>query len=154
MWPKAKLGMAMLLLAEGVFFFMLLLAFLYFRDESVKASAATLNLRITSIYTACLLISGVAIWRARVAIAILFGGVFLVGQGIEYVRMLRQGVTMGQGLFGTTFLTLAGMHSLHVVIGLALLLVLRRSVASAMFWQFVVAVWAVIFAVVYIGSLA
>jgi cytochrome c oxidase subunit 3 len=68
--------------------------------------------------------------------------------------MMRHGVTMSQGLFGTTFFTLAGIHGLHVAIGLALLLALRRSVASAMFWQFVVAAWMVIFAVVYIWSLA
>ena len=109
---------------------------------------------MTSIYTACLLISSLVLWRARVAIAIVFGGIFLAGQGTEYVRMLRNGVTMSQGLFGTTFLTLAGMHGLHVLIGLALLLALRRSVASAMFWQFVVASWMAIFAVVYVWSFA
>jgi len=153
-WQPAKLGMAMLLIAESVFFFMLIVAFVYFRDESLKASAATLNVRITSIYTACLLISGLALWRARLALAVLFGGIFLAGQGTEYMRMLRKGVTMSQGLFGTTFFTLAGMHGLHVLIGLGLLLGLRRSGAISMFWQFVVASWVVIFAVVYLWSFA
>ena len=58
---------------------------------------------------------------------------------------------MSQGLFGTTFFTLAGMHLLHVLIGLGLLAALGRSAAAAMFWQFVVRVWLVIFAVVYLG---
>ncbi len=154
MWSKAKLGMAMLILAESVFFFMLLLAFVYFRDESLKAATESLDIGRTSIYTGCLLLSGLVLWRGRVEIAIVFGGVFLVGQGMEYMRLLRSGVTMSHDLFGTTFFTLAGMHGLHVVIGLALLLALRRSVASAMFWQFVVASWAAIFAVVYVWSFA
>lgn len=152
MWPRAKLGMAMLLIAESVFFFMLIVAFVYFRDESLKTAAATLNVRNTSIYTACLLISGFALWRAHVALTILLGGVFLAGQGTEYVRMLRNGVTISQGLFGSTFFTLAGMHGLDVLIGLGLLLALRRSGAIAMYWQFAVAVWVVIFAVVYLWS--
>ena len=154
MWAKAKLGMAMLIVAESVFFFMLILAFVYFRDESLKAATASLNIGKTSIYTACLLLSSLALWRGRVAIAIVSGGVFLAGQGTEYVRMLRSGVTMSHDLFGTTFFTLAGMHGLHVAIGLALLVALRRSVASAMFWQFVVAAWMAIFAVVYVWSFA
>ena len=153
MWQPAKLGMAMLLIAESVFFFMLIVAFVYFRDENLKATAATLNVGLTSIYTACLLISGVAIWRARVALAVLFGAIFLAGQGTEYVRMLRSGITMSQSLFGATFFTLAGMHGLHALIGLGLLLGLRRSGAVTMFWQFVVASWMVIFAVVYVWSL-
>ncbi len=152
MWPRAKLGMAMLLIAESVFFFMLILAFVYFRDESLRTAAATLNIRVTSIYTACLLISSLALWRARVALAILFGGIFLAGQGTEYARMLHRGVRMSQGLFGTTFFTLAGMHGLHVLVGLGLLVALRRSGAIAMYWQFVVGVWVVIFSVVYLWS--
>ena len=154
MWPKAKLGMAMLIVAESVFFFMLILAFVYFRDESFKAAAASLNIGATSIYTACLLLSSLMLWRGHAAVAMAFGGIFLAGQGREYVRMLRSGVTMSHDLFGTTFFTLAGMHGLHVLIGLALLVALRRSVASAMFWQFVVAAWVAIFAVVYVWSFA
>lgn len=154
MWAKEKLGMAMLIVAESVFFFMLLLAFVYFRDVSLKPATESLDIGRTSIYTACLLLSSLVLWRGRAAIAIVFGGIFLVGQGTEYVRMLRSGVTMSHDLFGTTFFTLAGMHGLHVLIGLALLLALRRSVASAMFWQFVVASWVAIFAVVYVWSFA
>lgn len=153
MWQRAKFGMAMLLIAESVFFFMLITAFVVFRAESLQTAAATLNLRFTSIYTACLLISAVAVWRAQAVLGVLFGGIFLAGQGTEYARMLHAGITMSQGLFGTTFFTLAGMHGLHALIGLGLLLGLRRSGAAAMFWQFVVASWLVIFAVVYLWSL-
>lgn len=153
MWPREKLGMAMLLIAESVFFFMLIVAFVYFRDESLKTAAATLHLGIASFFTVCLLMSGVALSRARVAVALLFGAVFLVGQGTEYFLMLRHGVTMSQGLFGTTFFTLTGMHELHGLVGLGLLAALRRSVAAAMYWQFIVISWLAIFGVVYLWSL-
>ena len=85
-----------------------------FATRASRRRLQSLDIGRTSIYTACLLLSGLVLWRGRVAIAIVFGGVFLVGQGMEYVRMLRSGVTMSHDLFGTTFLTLAGMHGLHV----------------------------------------
>lgn len=153
MWPREKIGMAMLLIAESVFFFMLIVAFVYFRDESLKTAGATLNLTIASFFTLCLLVSGIALWRARVEVALLFGGIFLAGQGTEYFLMLRHGVTMSQGLFGTTFFTLTGMHELHGLVGLGLLAALRRSIAVTMYWQFIVTTWLVIFGVVYLWSL-
>jgi len=151
-WPRAKLGMAMLLLSEGVFFFMLLLAFVYFRDESLKTATATLRLQTTSIYTACLLGSAFTLWRGWRKVTIVLGLVFALGQGSEYVRLLRSGVTMAQGLFGTTFFTLTGIHELHLLLGLALLAALPRNQAAAMFWYFVVAVWMAVFAVVYLWT--
>jgi len=160
-WQRARLGMAMLILTEAVFFFMLILAFVYFRDESLKTAVATLNLRVTSLYTACLLISCVTLWRAQAGLTILFGIVFFVGQGSEYLRILRAGFTMSQGLFGTTFFTLTGVHGLHVLVGLALLCVTAPSRsrlckapmgATAMYWHFIAAVWIAIFATVYLWS--
>ncbi len=177
MRQRAKLGMAMFLLVEAVFFFMLILAFVYFRGESIKAAAASLNLRATAIYTACLIASSFTMWRAKTSAAlarngvrlwlgltIALGSLFLLGQGSEYLRLLRQGVTMSQGLFGTTFFTLTGIHGLHVVAGILLLAILfgvtahrgeRESVAVetiAMYWYFVDAAWIAIFSIVYLWT--
>jgi heme/copper-type cytochrome/quinol oxidase subunit 3 len=174
---RAKLGMAMLVLTESIFFFMLILAFVYFRAESVKTAAASLNPVVTAIYTACLIASSFTMWRAKTSAArdksgarlwlgltIALGIAFLAGQGSEYLRLLRQGVTISQGLFGTTFFTLTGIHGLHVVVGLLLLAILfgitthrgeRESIAVeaiAMYWYFVDAVWIVIFSVVYLWT--
>ena len=159
---RARLGMAMLILTESVFFFMLILAFVYFRDQSVATAAATLNLRVTSLFTACLVISSFTLWRAQAGgrtrlwkgLTILFGAAFLLGQGSEYVRILRDGFTMGQGLFGTTFFTLTGVHGLHVLIGLVLLGVTGKTTMGvvAMYWYFIAAVWIAIFSTVYLWS--
>ncbi len=155
-WTKAKLGMSMLILAESVFFFMLILAFVYFRSESVKTAAATLHLAVASIYTSCLLASGLTLWRGWLAPTIALGVIFLVGQGREYVALLQSGVTMSQGLFGTTFFTITGIHAIHAALGLILLGFAsagRLAVpAIAMFWYFVTAAWLVVFAVVYLWT--
>jgi heme/copper-type cytochrome/quinol oxidase subunit 3 len=155
-WTKAKLGMSMLILAESVFFFMLILSFIYFRSESLKTAAATLHLPMTSIYTVCLLASGFTLWRGRLAPTIALGVIFLLGQGREYLALLQSGVTMSQGLFGTTFFTVTGIHVIHAALGLILLGFVsfgRLAVpAIAMFWYFVTAVWVVVFAVVYLWT--
>lgn len=155
-WSKAKLGMSMLILAESVFFFMLILAFIYFRPQSLKTSTATLHLTVASLYTACLLASGLMLWRRWLAPTIALGVVFLLGQGREYVALLQSGVTISQGLFGTTFFTITGMHAIHAALGLILLAFAsagRLAVPTvAMFWYFVTAAWVVVFAVVYLWA--
>jgi heme/copper-type cytochrome/quinol oxidase subunit 3 len=170
---QARLGIALFLASESVFFLMLILAFIIFRGVSVKEAAGTLSLPWASAYTVCLLGSGLTAWQAdRVASrpaggsprlwlvgTILLGAVFLLGQGAEYLRLLHRGVRVSQSLFGTTFFTLTAIHGIHVLIGLLLLLTMlwitRPVVAIQMvaaFWLFVGGVWIVIFSVVYLWT--
>jgi len=155
---RAQLGMAMFLLAEGVFFFLLILAFVYFR------APANLSLQAGSINTALLLASSVSMWRATVyksagsrlwlAVTIAFGAAFLIGQAIESLRLIRNGVTMSQGLFGTTFFTLTGIHALHVFAGLVGLAIVPATGLRIMafYWYFFIILWLAIFLVVYVWS--
>jgi cytochrome c oxidase subunit 3 len=178
---QAKLGMALFLVSESVFFFMLIMAFVIFRNQSVQMAAQTLNVPVTSFYSVCLLASGFTLWRATrtargtddgrrrlwLAGTILLGSVFLLGQGSQYLHLIQSGVTVNQGLFGTTFFTLTSIHGFHVLIGIGLLAAmlgimgvrdstLVRPVLSidsvALFWHFVVGVWIVIFSVVYMST--
>jgi heme/copper-type cytochrome/quinol oxidase subunit 3 len=155
-WTKAKLGMSMLILAESVFFFMLILAFVYFRAESLKTATATLHPAATSIFTVCLLASGFTLWRGWLAPTMALGVIFLLGQGREYVALLQSGVTMSQGLFGTTFFTIAWIHAIHAVLGLILMGLASAGRLAvpviAMFWYFVTGAWVVVFAVVYLWT--
>jgi heme/copper-type cytochrome/quinol oxidase subunit 3 len=84
------------------------------------------------------------------------GGIFISGQTSEYLRLWRSGVTISQGLFGTTFFTLTGIHGFHVLFGLSLLAaVLCGKLAiqsAAMFWYFVTTVWIVVFSIVYVWT--
>jgi len=163
MRQRARLGMAMFLLSEAVFFFMLIAAFVYFRDA--RTAAANLRLGATAVYTVCLAASSVTMWRAAesgvrswLVGTIALGAIFLFGQGREYVRLFHQNVTISQGLFGTTFFTLTGFHGLHVLIGIAVLGILLRvgapaaMEAAALYWYFVDAIWIAIFSVVYLWS--
>jgi heme/copper-type cytochrome/quinol oxidase subunit 3 len=155
---RSQLGMAMFLLSEAVFFFLLILAFVYFR----AAGAGNLNLEAGALDTAGLLASVFSMRRATagdrrwLAITMGLGAVFLVGQGIQYLQLIRDGVTISQGLFGTTFFTLAGAHGLHVLIGLVALAMVPSTAmrTMALYWYFFAGVWLVIFLVAYVWSAA
>ncbi len=153
---RTELGMAMFLIAEAVFFFLLILAFVYFRTPG----AGKLNLGAGVLDTACLLASIFTIWRATagsrlwLAATILFGTIFLAGQGVQYLHLMRDGVTISQGLFGTTFFTLAGVHGLHVFAGLIALAIVPVTAirTMALYWYFVAGVGLAIFLVAYVGG--
>lgn len=149
-WSRSKLGVAMLVLTEGVFFFMLLLAFVYFR-EGVKPNPSA---GITGIYTLCLLASSVTIWRAQRFVTAGLGTIFLAGQTTEIFRLSRSGIGMSQTLSGTAFFTLAGVHAIHMLAGIVLLAILPAAAleALALYWHFGVFAWLVIFVVVYLWA--
>ena len=163
---RAPLGMLLFLLNEGVLFFMLIAAYVYFHSSTAATAARNLNLAAAAIFTAFLLASSYTMWRAAVtgsrpwlAGTLVLGAIFLCGQGDEYWHLFRQNVTIGRNQFGSTFFTLTGVHALHVFIGLILVAVLLRGTASrtmtdsiALYWYFVDAVWIVVFAVVYLWT--
>jgi len=92
------------------------------------------------------------------------GALFLAIQGYEWVRLVRFGLTLSSGVYGATFYTLIGCHALHVLGALiwlvAILLQARRGYftaqrhtgveLSAMYWTFVVALWPVLYGLVYL----
>jgi heme/copper-type cytochrome/quinol oxidase subunit 3 len=181
MQTATRLGMSLLIISESIFFFMLVLAFIAFRSQSVNLASESLSLPIASIGTCCLLATIFAVWqgvrmsergagagpRLWFACAIVLGAGFLVGQSIEFLRLVQRGETIGHDLFGTTFFTLTGIAALHVLLGTVLLFAalrkaapigtsqawpVQRTQAIATFWYFVVAVWVVIFSVVYLWT--
>ena len=97
-------------------------------------------------------------------ITALLGVSFLVMQGHEYaVAYLEKGLTLGSGIYGTTFFMLTGFHGLHVTIGtIGLTVILYRMwgrdfnphnhfafEAVAWYWHFVDVVWLFLFVFVY-----
>jgi heme/copper-type cytochrome/quinol oxidase subunit 3 len=171
MGERARLGMALLLISDALLFFFLILAFIYFRSESLRTAALSLDLRVAEMWTVCLVASCFSMWRAAagarrrlwLGVTAALGTAFLFGQGREYLRILHDGIAVTQGLFATTFFTLAGIHSLHLAIGVLLVAILlsvsdsteRYSTAVgaiAMYWYFVGVVWVVIFSIVYLWT--
>lgn len=133
---------------------------------------------IPAINTLILLTSGVTVtiahWsllknrRKTMLIAqfltILLGASFLIMQGHEYmVAYFEKGLTLGSGIYGTTFFMLTGFHGLHVTIGtIGLTVVLYRMLkrdfnphnhfafeAISWYWHFVDVVWLLLFVFVY-----
>jgi heme/copper-type cytochrome/quinol oxidase subunit 3 len=90
--------------------------------------------------------------------------IFLIGQGSEYYRLLKQGFNISKSVFSTSFFTLTGFHGLHVLIGLLTLAIVlaqffrksfnsyKTTVLSAVgiYWHFVDIVWLFVFITVYI----
>jgi len=81
-------------------------------------------------------------------------------QGVEWVRLIGEGLTLTSSTHGAFFYLIVGVHALHALAALvALGWVLRRlrsgvlppSVfsATALFWYFVVGVWPIIYLRVY-----
>lgn len=94
----------------------------------------------------------------------LLGLVFLCIQGYEWLRLIEFGLTMTSSVYGSTFYGLIGLHGLHVLGGLVWVGVVyarargrRYSARSmtgvevcSMYWTFVVALWPVLYGLVYL----
>ena len=95
---------------------------------------------------------------------ILLGISFLFLQAHEYsIAYLEKGLTLGSGIYGTTFFLLTGFHGLHVSIGtLGLCTIFYRMLkhdfdshnhfafeAISWYWHFVDVVWLILFVFVY-----
>ncbi len=100
-----------------------------------------------------------------VRMTFLLGLGFLLLQGWEWASLIGYGLTTASSLYGSLFYTLIGSHALHVMAGLAAMgFVLHRwrhvteahapisgaFVAVRMYWVFVVAIWPLLYAVVYL----
>jgi heme/copper-type cytochrome/quinol oxidase subunit 3 len=93
------------------------------------------------------------------------GVLFLLVQGVEWTRLVHFGLRVSSGIYGATFYTLIGAHGAHVVGAVAWLTVMLglarrgrltryRHVAlacCAMYWHFVVALWPVLYLLVYLA---
>ena len=95
---------------------------------------------------------------------ILLGLCFLTMQAHEYtIAYLEKGLTLGSGIYGTTFFMLTGFHALHVSLGTLMLIVIFFRIckrhfnphnhfafeAVSWYWHFVDVVWLLLFVFVY-----
>ena len=97
-------------------------------------------------------------------LTILLGLSFLTMQAHEYtIAYLDKGLTLGSGIYGTTFFMLTGFHALHVTLGTIMLIVIFFRIhkrhfnahqhfafeAVSWYWHFVDVVWLLLFIFVY-----
>jgi len=131
------------------------------------------------INTLILLTSGVTITMAHHALkanarkallwwlgaTVLLGAVFLGLQAEEYVHAYQElNLTLGSGIYGSTFFMLTGFHGMHVMLGTIMLAVMWLRCAKghfskdhhfafeavAWYWHFVDVVWLLLFLFVYV----
>lgn len=127
----------------------------------------------TAINTAALLVSGVALILAQVTfekkpawsrrwflVSLLLGAFFVAFQGMEWLALIREGLTLTSSTHGGFFYIIIGTHALHAVAALIFMVLqywqhlrgkLERNAFAAMqvFWYFVVGMWPILYWKVY-----
>lgn len=177
--PNSVLGMIIFVAAEIMFFAALMSAHTIARATVLGGvwpppGQPRLPVERTAFNTGVLLLSGALLWvanrrsresqekaRPYVAGAIVAGAAFVLLQGVEWVRLLREGLTMTSSSHGAFFYLIVGAHALHAVVAIAALAAvyfpMRRGVlspsrfaATQIFWYFVVLLWPIIYLRVYL----
>jgi cytochrome c oxidase subunit 3 len=93
--------------------------------------------------------------------AVALAAFFVVFQGMEWLGLLRQGMTLTSSQLGSFFYVIIGAHALHAVAAIVALSIsyvllqmgrLTRTQLSAvqLFWYFVVLVWPFLYWKVYL----
>lgn len=177
--PNSVLGVVIFVVCEIMFFAGLMSAHTIAKATVLggvwpPVGQPRLPVEHTAFNTAILLLSGalllVASRRARdgydralsyLAGAIATGIAFVLLQGVEWVALLREGLTMTSSAHGAFFYLIVGAHALHAVVAIAVLTAIyfpmRRGTlapstfaATQVFWYFVVLLWPVIYLRVYL----
>lgn len=176
----ATLGMALFVFAEIMLFSGFISAFAIVQGSAMPGmwpppDQPRLPIERTALNTLALLASGVALFvggrrfrRAGAAAAqpwmiaaLALGAAFVCFQGLEWVALLRHGLTLTSSQLGSFFYVIIGTHGLHA---LAAILALGWAVAAMrarrlsesalgaveLFWYFVVLVWPLLYWKVYL----
>lgn len=168
----------LVLSAETALFGTLVMSYLFLRgggSDMPFTRPQPIDLMIASLNTLVLLGSAALAWKAHRAITLgnleqlktyllmtfLLGAIFFTGQVFEFKH---SGMRIDTSTFGAIFFALISFHALHVLAGMTLLglnyararlsdFSANRHVAITVgtwFWYYVVAVWLVLFTVLYL----
>jgi len=176
--PNGVIGILIFVVTEMMFFSGLVSAHAIVKTTALGGwpppGQPRLPVRETLINTVALIVSGIVLAYAQrvysrspraartpMAIAILLGAFFVVFQGVEWVALLREGLTITSSTHGGFFYLIIGTHGLHAIAGLIALLwafakLMRGELLSSelvtaeIFWLFVVGLWPVLYWRVYL----
>ncbi len=178
--PNGILGTMIFVGTEMMMFMGFISAFYVIKatNEGIWAPVKdiTLPITMTAVNTAILLFSGFLMhFSVKRAIktqdastamglfkwATALGVIFVSIQGYEWIKLLGYGMSMTSGIFGATFFLLIGCHALHafasIILMFSLIMKNKRGAATVtdirsmrVFWTFVVAIWPVLYKVVYL----
>ncbi len=178
--PNGVIGITVFCLTETMFFAGLISAHTLFRMQTTATDGwpppgqPRLPIEETALNSAALLASGVFLfvahqrYRAAASTAmrpmlasLLLGAFFVIFQGVEWVALLGEGLTMTSSAHGGFFYLIVGMHAIHAAAGLLVLgwaylrlrraeLVLSQLLTVEIFWYFVVLLWPILYWRVYL----
>jgi cytochrome c oxidase subunit III len=178
--PDGVLAMLLFTFTEAMLFAGLISAHAIVRSRAAGQmwppfGQPRLPIEQTAFNTTALLVSGVALvfahlaYRRRaqqalgpMAISVLLGMFFVVFQGVEWVALIADGLTLTSSAYGSFFYLIVGAHALHAMVAILCLawawFRLRRGVLTAsqmgtveVFWYFVVLIWPLIYLKVYLS---
>jgi heme/copper-type cytochrome/quinol oxidase subunit 3 len=175
--PSAVLGVVIFVVAETMMFAGLISAYSIVKagalgwpppgQPRLPVEATAFNTAILLASAGCLFIANRAFARDRelakrpLYAAMALGVFFVLFQGYEWVALIRQGLVLTSSTHSSFFYLIVGMHGLHATAGLIVLgraaFKLSRSVLAAstfaaaqVFWYFVVGLWPILYALVYL----
>lgn len=175
--PSGVLGMLIFVFTEAMLFAGLISAFTIIKASAIiwpPPGQPRLPIEETAVNTAALIGSGLLLHLARrrfnesrsaalkpMLFAILLATFFVVFQGAEWVALIGQGLTLTSSAMGSFFYLIVGLHALHAVVAIFLLaqtyrrlrsgfLASSQLAATEVFWYFVVGLWPILYAVVYL----
>jgi cytochrome c oxidase subunit 3 len=173
------LGMLVFIFTESMFFAGLISAHAIVRSQTAGQmwppfGQPRLPVQETAVNTAALLVSGIVLiltWFAfkrdrssakiPLLLSILLGGFFVWFQGLEWMALLGEGLTIQSSSYGGFFYLIVGAHAAHAVAALAGLgwawlrldkdrLTVSQLATVSAFWYFVVLVWPILYVKVYL----
>ena len=175
--PHGVMGMMIFVVTEVMMFAGLMSAFVIVKGAAQvwpPPDQPRLPIEETALNTAALLASGVFLYLAGrafrddpasakrpMAIALGLGAFFVTFQGVEWVTLIAEGLTLWSGAHGGFFYLIVGTHALHAVAAiLGLGWAFRRLLQGELhynqlapvqiFWYFVVGVWPILYWLVYL----
>jgi cytochrome c oxidase subunit 3 len=172
-------GMLIFIFTEAMFFSGLISAHTIVRSQTASQmwppfGQPRLPVQETAMNTAALLVSGIVLvlaWfafkrerssaRIPLLLSIALGAFFVWFQGLEWMALLGEGLTIQSSSYGGFFYLIVGSHAAHAVAALAALawawvrldkdrLTLSQLATVSAFWYFVVLVWPVLYVKVYL----
>jgi cytochrome c oxidase subunit III len=159
----AQVGLVVFLGATAMLFASVLLAYAIVRAEAPHwppAGGASFPRGAAALNTIALLAASGALHRARrgaadaarlwVRAAFGFGAAFLIAQVALWRHLVAIQLGPRAGVLGEVFFALSALHALHVLGGLVALAAggAKRLRLLTIYWDFVLAVWAVIYVAV------
>jgi heme/copper-type cytochrome/quinol oxidase subunit 3 len=176
--PNAVVGMLIFVVTEVMFFAGLISAHTIAKSNLPMGwpppGQPRLPLESTALNTLALLASGAlvswagqqfrkdpALARRPLSLGLSLGAFFVVAQGMEWIGLIREGLTLTSSTHGSFFYLIVGAHALHALCAILFLLVvlarlLRSELEASTFasarvlWLFVVCVWPVLYWKVYL----